>query len=349
MKRVLFCVLNWGLGHATRSTPIIAFLLELGCEVRLASDGLALTYLENKFPNLHITVLSDYKVKYPTSSAILNIASSLRSIQHAIQYEKDAINKIAEVWHPDVIISDNRYGCHHPDALNVLISHQLRPIAPNALSQAIVDRVIKRKLTPFDQLWVPDKSPPNNFTGTMSGLDDNRVTYVGHLSALPERKDHLIPNRLLILLSGPEPARTKFEQRILNLELEEIFSCELIRGTDTPRAKISAKYLITNLADENTVAKAIASAEYIICRSGYSTIMDLLVHGKKALFVPTPGQPEQEYLAQMAIRYGFGLHLSEKDITREVLLQTFKQLDMISPFEQSSNMDFKPAIQSILN
>lgn len=37
----------------------------------------------------------------------------------------------------------------------------------------------------------------------------------------------------------------------------------------------------------------------LIARSGYSTIMDLAVLGKKAFFIPTPGQFEQEYLAKL--------------------------------------------------
>ncbi len=34
----------------------------------------------------------------------------------------------------------------------------------------------------------------------------------------------------------------------------------------------------------------------VVARSGYSTVMDLARLGKRALLVPTPGQPEQEYL-----------------------------------------------------
>jgi UDP-N-acetylglucosamine:LPS N-acetylglucosamine transferase len=43
--------------------------------------------------------------------------------------------------------------------------------------------------------------------------------------------------------------------------------------------------------------QVILESELIISRSGYSTIMDLAALGKKAIFVPTPGQMEQEYLA----------------------------------------------------
>lgn len=43
--------------------------------------------------------------------------------------------------------------------------------------------------------------------------------------------------------------------------------------------------------------KAINQSKIILSRSGYTTIMDLSKLEKKAFFIPTPGQYEQEYLA----------------------------------------------------
>jgi UDP-N-acetylglucosamine:LPS N-acetylglucosamine transferase len=36
----------------------------------------------------------------------------------------------------------------------------------------------------------------------------------------------------------------------------------------------------------------------VICRPGYSSLMDLVTLGIKAILIPTPGQTEQEYLAR---------------------------------------------------
>ena len=45
--------------------------------------------------------------------------------------------------------------------------------------------------------------------------------------------------------------------------------------------------------------QAMVDADIVISRSGYSTIMDLARLGKKAIFIPTPGQTEQtSYLAE---------------------------------------------------
>ena len=44
--------------------------------------------------------------------------------------------------------------------------------------------------------------------------------------------------------------------------------------------------------------KLICESAFVICRSGYSTIMELMASEKNASLVPTPGQAEQEYLAK---------------------------------------------------
>ncbi len=52
-------------------------------------------------------------------------------------------------------------------------------------------------------------------------------------------------------------------------------------------------------------------AKHIICRSGYSSVMELLALKKSALFVPTPGQTEQEYLAEYYEKEGLFSHCTQ--------------------------------------
>ena len=59
--------------------------------------------------------------------------------------------------------------------------------------------------------------------------------------------------------------------------------------------------------DDAELAEVLRHAKHIIARSGYSTIMDLAALGllnskiknriSKIELIPTPGHPEQEYLA----------------------------------------------------
>jgi UDP-N-acetylglucosamine:LPS N-acetylglucosamine transferase len=47
------------------------------------------------------------------------------------------------------------------------------------------------------------------------------------------------------------------------------------------------------------LSQLMINAPTIVCRSGYSTLMDLQhLQKKNYILVPTPGQDEQEYLAQ---------------------------------------------------
>ena len=53
-----------------------------------------------------------------------------------------------------------------------------------------------------------------------------------------------------------------------------------------------------NHLEANRLSEMLSSAKMVICRSGYSSVMDLLKLNKRALLIPTPGQTEQVYLAE---------------------------------------------------
>ncbi|MCU0350857.1 MAG: glycosyltransferase, partial [Flavobacterium sp.] len=53
-----------------------------------------------------------------------------------------------------------------------------------------------------------------------------------------------------------------------------------------------------NYMNSEQLEIAFNESDKIVCRSGYTTVMDLAHLGKKAFFIPTPGQYEQEYLAR---------------------------------------------------
>ena len=59
---ILYGVLNWGLGHATRSVSIIKALQQEGYTVVIASDGQALSYLKGVFGELDYEKLPGYNI-----------------------------------------------------------------------------------------------------------------------------------------------------------------------------------------------------------------------------------------------------------------------------------------------
>jgi hypothetical protein len=125
------------------------------------------------------------------------------------------------------------------------------------------------------------------------------VKFIGPLSFL---KPNFIQNGfycdVLVVLSGPEPQRTILEKAIVSALSEIDFSCVLIRGTEKETQKSATKIKFVNFVSGDDLSEKMSGAKLIICRSGYSTLMDVFVLNKKNLIViPTPGQTEQEYLA----------------------------------------------------
>src|SRR5690606_24671820 len=63
---------------------------------------------------------------------------------------------------------------------------------------------------------------------------------------------------------------------------------------------------------KETLLPLIQKASIVVCRSGYSTLMDLVVLDKKAIIIPTPGQTEQEYLGNYLHREGIFYHAPQQ-------------------------------------
>lgn len=65
------------------------------------------------------------------------------------------------------------------------------------------------------------------------------------------------------------------------------------------------------------LAELIQQSHYIISRSGYSTVMDLVTLQQKAILVPTPGQKEQEYLADYLMNRKIFFSCRQEDLQLE--------------------------------
>lgn len=298
---VLVAVLNWGLGHAARCVPVIQALLSKDCRVIIASDGEALQLLRLEFPALPYYQLPSYKIRYSRTAAGLpwQLLKQAPYLKKSIQREHQRVSEIVGKENIQIIISDNRYGAYHPHIRSVWLGHQLQLIMPRGwqwLSRPI-NALHRTLLRHFHEYWVPDE-PGSKFSGALS-LFDKPVRYTGLLSRFSAQlppPEKVYP--VMAVLSGPEPQRTILEEKLRNqLPLLPVRSL-LVRG-------IQGSNLIRDLEGYDEVDflsakplnRLLCHAEMIIARCGYSTIMDLAVIGRKALLIPTPGQPEQEYLA----------------------------------------------------
>jgi predicted glycosyltransferase len=300
--RILIAPLDWGLGHATRCIPIICELINQGHTVIIAAEGPQKILLEEEFPGIEYLPLKGYYIKYSKtkSTFILNILWQIPKTLKAINFEKRWLRKIISSKAIDIVISDNRFGLHNNNIHSVLITHQL--LIKSHFLQSFLQKINYYFINKFDECWVPDFKEEPCLAGILSHpkkMPSTSVRYIGWLSRFQKREQKQ-ETILLVLLSGPEPQRTILENKIL----EQLRSIKkpalLVRGLPASKAPmhINDNIKSVNHLPARELEKAIHSASFVIARSGYSTIMDLIKLKKKSILIPTPGQTEQEYLAQ---------------------------------------------------
>ena len=332
MKKVIVAPLNWGLGHATRCIPIIHALERNNFTPIIASDGDALELLKKEFPKLEYIKLPSYHIRYGK-----NVKSSLLrqgpKFLKAIKGEKEVIRKYL-ISNNDIsgIISDNRPGVRSKKVPSIYITHQLHVLS--GLSTFITSRAHQSMIKKFDECWIPDeKGSP--FSGRLSIIDQFSipVKYIGVLSRF-KSEPLPIKSDILIVLSGPEPNRSLLENKLLREFEKYQGKVTLVRGLlqGQKRANDHGKIKMYNYLLATELEKELNQAKLVICRSGYSSIMDLAVVGKKAVFIPTKGQDEQEYLAKHMEKQGIAPFISEKEFE----LKSLEKSSLYEGFNASS-------------
>ena len=321
-KNILVAPLNWGLGHAARCVPIIRELEKNGFTPILASDGVALQLLEKEFPHLQALTLPSYEIEYAKNAADFKwklIKNSPKMIE-AILSEKKIVKKWVSEYNLHGIISDNRLGIYSKKIPSVFITHQLNVLSGKTtwISSKLHQHFIKK----FTECWVPDIEKQPNLTGKLGHLKKNKLNlrYLGPLSRL-EKKKLPIKYDLMVVLSGPEPQRTFLEEKLVSDLKLYSGSVIFIKGKVELEQKTETIKNITyiNFMTSPEIETAFNESEIVLCRSGYTTVMDLAKLGKKAFFIPTPGQFEQEYLAKRLKRNGFVPYAKQDDFTIEYL------------------------------
>jgi uncharacterized protein (TIGR00661 family) len=343
-KRILVAPLNWGLGHATRCIPIINALLEHGHQPFIASDGVALSLLEKEFPDLPSFELPSYKITYAEKGKNFKIKMIWDSpkVLKAIAKEKKAVKKLVKENQLDGIISDNRLGVYYKKVPCVFITHQLNVLSGNTtwMSSQAHQKIIKK----FNACWVPDVEGKPNLTGKLGHLKKSKlnIKYLGPLSRF-EKMDVPIIYDLMVLLSGPEPQRTLLEERLLG-ELQQfqgkiLFVGGKIEASQTKEVITTEKgsLLHINFMQSHELQTALNQSAKVLCRSGYTTVMDLAKLEKKAFFIPTPGQYEQEYLAKRMEKQNLVPYCDQDDFT----LAELSRIDSYKGLAQfDSEVDF---------
>ena len=312
-KNILICPLNWGLGHATRCVPIIKGLLDLGQNPIIAADKAPLSFLQKAFPELEIIKLPGFDPIYSKgNSQVFKLVTSLPAAFSDFKKEHHDIESIVRDYDIDAVISDNRFGCWSENAHSVFMTHQLHIQTPNLFkwTYPIINKINNNYIKHYDELWIPDNENEPSLSGILAHPADVKIktNYIGLLSRFSsdiqeDEKDI----DYLVILSGPEPQRSIFENIIVKQANEVDGRIVILRAkpnqNDSPY-NIPENVTFFNHADDDFFIELIAKSKNIICRGGYSSLMDLISLNRSAYLVPTPGQTEQEYLADYLTKKG---------------------------------------------
>jgi len=306
-KNILVCPLDWGLGHATRLVPIIELLLTKGANVIIGADKAPLEFLKQRFPECDSVKLSGFIPSYPKGKGMAaKMAMQFPEMKRQAVESNKLLQQIINKKKIDIVISDNRYELFSEKVHTVFMTHQLN--IQSSGFQKLFSPFIKWQISTYikkhNELWIPDFESAPKLSGELSEVKrmpiDNYL-FVGSLSrfSIMDIKAQEKKYDILVILSGPEPQRTILETKLEEQLLGKKYRVLFLLGQPSVK-EIVTKENITKIPhlNDRDFANIIMSSEIIISRPGYSTLMDLVVFGKKAIFVPTPGQTEQEYLAK---------------------------------------------------
>jgi UDP-N-acetylglucosamine transferase subunit ALG13 len=336
---------------------LIRKLLEKNFEVILGGYGPSLKFLKSEFPQLEDIRIPSHTFSYSKIfPAWFMIIVQIPAFLIGIFKEHRYLIKIVHQHHINLIISDARYGLWYRYIPSVILTHQVSirmPFLFKAFKYPVnyLNRLALRK---FSQLWIPDFPTNLNLSGVLSHnlrIPSNSF-YIGSLSRFTDHKSVILRAEgfeVAVVLSGPEPQRSVLEKKVTAQLVQQSRKSIVIGGKIEEKISedLAGSCRYVSFLSADPLYAILKSAKYIICRSGYSTIMDLIALGKTAFLVPTPGQTEQEYLAQYLEKQRLFLFSRQKDFN---LKHAIRRLEEFKPadFPCASNA-FTDEIMNRLN
>lgn len=351
--------LDWGLGHATRLVPLIEEAVRCGDEVWIGGNGRSGAWLKARFPDLPLEAAPEWTLRHRKHLA-WDFLGNLFSFGRGLRADRRWANQTAERLGLTHLVSDHRYGLKvdagKDGVVSVLVLHQAVPALPGLwrwprwmeAASWLLWPWFRRRMRDFDEVWIPDHAekaralaPALSHFGGLRNLG-LQVRYLGWQSrwsgfgvGLPQTNGEA----LLVVLSGPEPARSLWEANLLQQwqdwakqeDLDGPASFWMVRGLPDSAAPLTSAAPFTsarvptfgywNSPDDATLATLMAGAGLIISRPGYSSLMDYAVwnqsQDRPALhicLVPAGGHSEQAYLAHKLDREGQAQRQSESSL-----------------------------------
>ncbi len=337
-RKILVAPLDWGLGHSTRCVPLIQQFCDEGHEVLIAANGTSAAYLRKRFPTLQLfDSIPAYHVTYPENGNMLShFMKDTRRLLSVIKAEHLWLDEFILSKKLDVVYSDNRYGLHTIRIPCHVITHQLFIQVPWFL-KPFVNLRVRKYIQLFTTCLVPDFEGTQNLSGALSHATDlpKNVRYIGPLSRFNSPETYSVSAHdhyhFVAIISGPEPQRTIFQKLMTDIFQTIGRPSLIVCGQPDKTFDEQQRHVrIVSHLEDDALANVILNCKTLICRSGYSTIMDLDKLKKQAIIVPTPGQTEQEYLAHYHNRAGRHYRIAQKDLTKDKILHTHKKIGFSS-------------------
>jgi len=131
--KVIYGVCSWGLGHATRSLPVIRKLIDEDNKVTIIANGRSLELLKKELgEDIEYIDIPDYPMLLSENSrqfmakSVIYWPLFIRKMQSGLS----TLTKMLETRECDVIVSDARYDLYSKKIPSFFISHQIRIMNP---------------------------------------------------------------------------------------------------------------------------------------------------------------------------------------------------------------------------
>jgi len=345
---ILICPLEWGLGHATRMIPLARKLREMNNNVIIGSGEEHLALFRKELPGLSYISFPGFKPAYSRFlPQYLSLLFKIPLLLYHIIVEHWRLKRILLEHSVDIIISDNRFGLWNKKVISVYLTHM--PLVPFPGSCKFLEPIgvllHRQIIKKYTLCFIPDLPGDVNLSGRLSHnikLPDN-VRYIGILSRFTDPDINITDNNIkfkhnTVILSGPEPQKEILKQKLIVLLKDKEPKTVMFSGNPKNEEEMSScgNIAFYNHLPSVPMREMIESSDLIITRSGYTTLMELVSLNLTALIIPTPGQTEQEYLAEYLSEKGWFSTISQNEIKDGIIIAPGKAVSHDEINRQSS-------------
>jgi UDP-N-acetylglucosamine:LPS N-acetylglucosamine transferase len=318
-RKIFIAALDWGLGHCGRMIPLIEQLLEQQNEIIFGGTPTQKCFFSQESLDITFIDFPGYEFDIPTKNWEWHFLKQLPKLNKVLKKEHALLEEVVEQWNIDLVISDHRYGLYHSSVHSIFTTHQMT--LPAATGKQLINNIHHKKIAKFDDVWTIDHSD-NSLAGNLSlpipGINSN---YIGSLSRC-QLKEAEIKYKAICIVSGPEPHKGIFFELMKELCLQLNIPILMISANPEEDLDFHIKNLhILSHVNSTKLNALINQSEWVISRSGFTTVMDVMQLKKKSVLIPTPGQGEQEYLGKFHAERSENIHcISQDDVNLAMLI-----------------------------